>query len=82
MAFRTFTHTVSNENFDEEVEIVYGRGFFRWFFKLPPRKEVYIGNGTVWHNKKTGERAGIFKEYEIYEVVKLFKQSKRYVEWA
>ncbi len=70
--------TTCNENGDEEVELVYNRGFFRWLFRMERRKENYVGSGTVWYSKGEGRRAGTLKECEIRDVIEMHRQERAY----
>ena len=79
MNYRTLTHITRNEAGEQEVEIVYRRGFWRWLFLLPERTETYVGSGcTVWYRKGTGKRAGTLKEIEICNIVERLRQMKVY----
>ena len=68
MEYYSYSHVSENEIGLEEVEIIYANGFFRNLFNLPQITETYVGSGTVWYDKSTGNRAGAFKESEILRI--------------
>lgn len=63
-------HCTSNESGEHEVEITYERGFWRWVFRMPERKDVFVGDGLLtWRYKDSGVKVGRWKSMEIYNVV-------------
>mgnify|MGYP005839465231 CR=1 FL=1 len=76
MSYFSVTHISSNEAGEEQVEIVYNNGFIRDLFKKPLRKEIYVGSGTVWYDKKLCRRARTSKECEVINIVKWCQYNK------
>lgn len=51
---------------DIDIEItLYRRGGFLWLQRIPV---TYVGNGTVWHEKETGRRAGTMTESQLSDI--------------
>ncbi len=78
MGYKSTLYCTSNEAGEQQVEIVYEKTFFQWLFLLPETKEVFVGRGTVWHRKGSGQRAGTLKEWEIVDIVEYHRQQAKY----
>lgn len=76
--YYSITHSTSNENGHEQLELEHKKSFLRWLFRKPAKKEVFVKYILLWYYKETQLPVDLKKRLEIDEVLYYFSDKKRY----